>query len=168
MTVGGDWPRKFSGQYRGAMRKAGRAHVPVSERGAAAVEFAIVCSLLFLVVFGIIEFSMLLYDKAVITNASREGARAGIVYDSDRNTGSVTKAATDAANQSCTGSLISFGASQAPVVTVNAGGANSGDPLTVTVSYRYTFLVFPNLSRLFGGSFGSSLNLSSQTIMRME
>ena len=48
--------------------------------GAAAVEFAIVVPLLLLLLFGIIEFSLLLYNKAMLTNASREGARFGIVY----------------------------------------------------------------------------------------
>jgi Flp pilus assembly protein TadG len=33
-----------------------------------------------MLLFGIIEFGIILYDKAMITNASREGARAGIVY----------------------------------------------------------------------------------------
>ena len=51
------------------------------QRGAAAVEFAIIAPLLFTIIFGIIEFSLLFYDKAVITNASREGARFGIVFD---------------------------------------------------------------------------------------
>ena len=50
------------------------------QRGGAAVEFAIVLPVLVLLIFGMIEFSTLLYDKGVITNASREGARAGIVY----------------------------------------------------------------------------------------
>ncbi len=50
-----------------------------SENGASAVEFALVLPLLLVLVFGIIEFSIFLYDKAVITNASREGAQAGDV-----------------------------------------------------------------------------------------
>ena len=50
-----------------------------SENGASAVEFALVMPLLFVLIFGIIEFGIFLYDKAVITNASREGARAGVV-----------------------------------------------------------------------------------------
>ena len=49
------------------------------QKGAAAVEFAIVLPLLLMLLFGIIEFSVILYDKAMITNASREGTRAGIV-----------------------------------------------------------------------------------------
>ena len=50
------------------------------QRGASAVEFALILPVLFVLGFGIIEFSVALYDKAMITNASREGARAGIVF----------------------------------------------------------------------------------------
>ena len=46
-----------------------------SDSGAAAIEFAIVAPLLFVLLFGIIEFGAILYNKSVITNASREGAR---------------------------------------------------------------------------------------------
>ena len=51
-----------------------------SQKGASAVEFALVLPLLMLILFGIIEFGLLMYNKAMITNASREGARRGIVY----------------------------------------------------------------------------------------
>jgi hypothetical protein len=53
------------------------------QNGTAIVEFAIVLPILFLFVLGIIEFGALLYDKAVITNASREGARTAIVFHAD-------------------------------------------------------------------------------------
>ena len=49
------------------------------QRGTATVEFGLLLPVLLLIVSGIIEFGMALFDKAVITNASREGARAGIV-----------------------------------------------------------------------------------------
>ena len=49
------------------------------ERGAATVEFAIIAVVLLMIVFGIIEFGILMFDKHILTNASREGARAGIV-----------------------------------------------------------------------------------------
>ena len=55
-----------------------------SERGAAAVEFAIVLPLLAAVLFGIMEFSLIMYDKALITSASREGARFGSLYKTAR------------------------------------------------------------------------------------
>lgn len=45
------------------------------ERGAAAVEMAIVLPLLLLVVGGLVDLGRAYYLNAVITNASREGAR---------------------------------------------------------------------------------------------
>ena len=54
-----------------------------SQKGASAVEFALILPILILILFGIIEFSVILYDKAMITNASREGARKGIVFRAD-------------------------------------------------------------------------------------
>ena len=50
-----------------------------SQRGAAVIEFALILPLLLIVLVGTMDASLALYDKAVITNASREGARAGIV-----------------------------------------------------------------------------------------
>jgi Flp pilus assembly protein TadG len=41
------------------------------QRGGSALEFAIVLSLLVLILFGIIEFGLVLYNQQVITNASR-------------------------------------------------------------------------------------------------
>jgi Flp pilus assembly protein TadG len=49
------------------------------ERGAAMVEFAIVAPLLFVLVFGIIDYGRYFYWYARVTNAAREGARAGSV-----------------------------------------------------------------------------------------
>ena len=57
-----------------------------NQKGAAIVEFAIILPLLLLLIFGMIEFSLLMYNKAMITNASREGARRGIVYRVDPTT----------------------------------------------------------------------------------
>ena len=50
-----------------------------SERGVAAVEFAIVFPLMLLLMFGIIEFGTMMYDQIMVTNAAREGARWGSV-----------------------------------------------------------------------------------------
>jgi Flp pilus assembly protein TadG len=46
-----------------------------SERGAAAVEFALVSILLLVIVFGIIEFGFLWLQSFYIANAAREGSR---------------------------------------------------------------------------------------------
>ena len=135
-----------------------------SQKGAAMVEFAIVLPVLLLIVFGIIEFSLALYNKAVITNASREGARMGIVYAEPAIT---TGEITTTVENYCQDFLVSFGAAAAPATTV-AGGpcgeGTSGNSLTVTVDYQYTFLVLPNFSNFLG----PNLNLSAETVMRCE
>ncbi len=133
-----------------------------SEKGASAIEFAIVLPVLVLLIAGIMEFSVLLYDKAVITNASREGARAGIVFSDPPISDAEIEAIV---NNYCAGHLITFGAAPGATTSVSrAGSGSAGDPLTVSVNYHYDFLVIPNfLNNLVGG-----INLAGQTVMRAE
>jgi|LGVF01.1.fsa_nt_gb Flp pilus assembly pilin Flp len=50
-----------------------------SENGAVAVEFALIAIFLLTLIFGAIDFGLLFYNKQVLTNATREGARKGLV-----------------------------------------------------------------------------------------
>lgn len=47
------------------------------QRGAAAVEFALVVPMLILLVFGITDFGLMFNNSSVFANASRDAARAG-------------------------------------------------------------------------------------------
>ncbi len=59
-----------------------------SEAGAAAVEFAVIMPLLFLLIFGIYEFGRMYNAKVSMTGAAREGARVmAIRNDSSCNAG---------------------------------------------------------------------------------
>jgi hypothetical protein len=51
------------------------------ERGATVVEFSVIASLLLLVVFGILEFAFIFYQRHYIANAAREGLRVGVRAD---------------------------------------------------------------------------------------
>lgn len=139
------------------------------ERGAAAVEFALILPLLVVLVFGIIEFSILFYNKAMITNASREGARAGIVYNFPNRPSAAD--ITDIVNSYCASHLITFAnPAQGPITVVNGIGGGSGANLTVTVTYDYDFLVLPNFLGAFfsNANFGNSITLGATTVMRLE
>ena len=133
-----------------------------NQRGVAALEFALILPLLVLLVFGITEFGVALYDKAVITNASREGARQGIVYAyPDRITNGEI---INTVNNYCRDHLINLGGASTVGVDISRSGNSSGDHLTVRVSYRYSFLVLPN----FISTLTSGINLVAETVMRME
>lgn len=134
-----------------------------NQKGAAAVEFAIIFPLLMVLAFGIIEFSVLLYNKAMITNASREGARSGIVFADPRVSNTDI---TNVIHQYCSNSLITFGSANVPIVTISRSGAGTepGDNLTVSVQYHYDFLVLPNLIE----NLMTGLDLNATTVMRME
>lgn len=65
------------------------------ERGAAAVEFALVVPLLLLLVFGIISYGMMLSFRQGLTQAASEGARAAAVTLVDADKKSAAAAAVD-------------------------------------------------------------------------
>jgi Flp pilus assembly protein TadG len=48
------------------------------DRGASAVEFALVLPLLLLVIAGIVDFGRAFFTQVILTNAAREGARAAV------------------------------------------------------------------------------------------
>jgi Flp pilus assembly protein TadG len=133
-----------------------------SQAGLAALEFAIVLPVLILILFGIIEFGLLLFNKQVITNASREGARSGIVNQFPRM--SNTEIAS-IVNSYCQDYLVSFGSTSSPSVSISRTGTEFQDDLIVTVSYQYDFLVLPDLPYL---SLPGQINLSAHTVMKYE
>jgi Flp pilus assembly protein TadG len=139
------------------------------QKGVAAVEFAIILSVLMMVILGIIEFGLLLYDKQVITNASREGARAGTLVVNPRLSDAGIQAVV---NNYVANNLVTFSSTPTlPVTTIvrvlDGEGIpqnDFGDDLTVTVTYNYAFLALPN----FVTSLAGVETLVATTVMRME
>jgi Flp pilus assembly protein TadG len=128
--------------------------------GQALVEFALVLPVLILLLLGIVEFGLLLYNQQVITNASREGARYGIVARIPRMPADSIEAVVDAYAGS---RLITFGSGE-PQTDVSWDGTTFGDNLTVLVTFDYDFLVLPNfVGALVGGS-----TLEARTVMKYE
>ncbi len=132
------------------------------QKGAAAVEFALIAPLLFTIIFGIIEFGLLFYDKQVITNASREGARYGILWNPTRPT---DQQIMDRVETFTLNKLVTFGATDQPITTTIEGvDGEPGDDLTVTVTYVYDFLLLPN----FISALSDITTLRAVTVMRLE
>ena len=145
--------------------------------GVSAVEFAIILPLLLVIIFGIIEFGLVLFNKQVITNASREGARAGIVARNPR----ISPNEIEQIVEAYTGSyLMTFGSDNETYVTIfvydSSGNVKTeepafGDELEVTVDFNYEFLIFDAILSLVSGGEGNgwgTLPLSARTLMRYE
>ena len=127
----------------------------VAQRGVALVEFALMLPVMVLLVFGAITFTVALYDKSVLTHASRQAVRAWVVTKPLMTKDAVQQIASGL----CQYQLISFGAGSVTCVPVATGPDTpvSGDVLTVSVSMSFTGLyVFKNLQ------------INSQTSMKFE
>jgi Flp pilus assembly protein TadG len=133
-----------------------------SDRGSIALEFVLVFPFLMLVLFGIVDVSLLLCDKAVITNASREAARAGVVVRIPQMTVSQI---SNVALGYVQNNLVTGGTATTPTVAVNqSSGTSPGSPLQITVTYQYCGLVL-------GSAFASltgPITLSATTVMNYE
>ena len=110
--------------------------------GATTVEFAIMVPLLLLLTFGIIEFGLLLFNKHIINNSSREGARAGIVAREDRfNAGSLADDIDVAGTVSnwIGNHLVTFGGTGIPQVYIEIVEDVDDDPTTLEQCDSATF-----------------------------
>jgi hypothetical protein len=78
---------------------------------------------------------MIMYGREVVTNATREGARAGIIMKIPAVTsGQITTVATNY--------LTGTGVSAASVTfSVPASGGATGTPVTVNATYNYPWLI---------------------------
>src|SRR5215470_9165028 len=96
------------------LRAAKRRH---EERGASAVEFALVVPFLLLIVFGIIVYGMVFAQSLSLSNSARQAARSGVI--SGTTCAQITALAHDAA-----GTIGMSGA--ATTVSVNRGLTSAG------------------------------------------
>ena len=126
------------------------------DRGAAAVEFALLLPMLLLLVFGIIDFGRALNAQITLTQAAREGARLDALGKSN------VVAGTQAA---------ATGLSPVTVTVTTSCPANAGAGVNATVKAAYTFkFVTPisSISRMFGKSFGANMVLTATGVMPCE
>ena len=125
-----------------------------SQKGNVVVEFALILPLFMSLLFGVISFSVALYNKTVLTMATREGARAGAKYVSNRTDATIASAASTAARLVCENNLISFGSNMTCDIPTPSVQNNI---LTVTANINYT-----------GVFIFSEIPISAQTSMRLE
>ena len=121
------------------------------ERGAAAIELALILPLLLLVLFGIMEFGRAYNVQVSLTQAAREGARYAAVHYQEGGL-NVSGAALSAAP-----ALDGLGVT----VTDNASSCAPGSNVNVTTSVS-----LPSMTGFLDGIGIFPLNLSGVAVMR--
>ena len=101
------------------------------ERGAAAVEFALVLPILVMFIFGIVEFGRAYNARIKLTSAVREGARAVAL-------GGTTLTVADI-EQTTRGAATGLNASEITVTAVRCAGTPLPVNGTVTASYPFRY-----------------------------
>jgi hypothetical protein len=145
------------------------------QKGASLVEFALILLAFLSLLFGVIEFGLVIYNQQVINNAAREGARAGIVVREPRLIGGVTEFRTTRdeikaiVRSYAEKNLVTFGSDSLKNenIDVEKEGDSFGDFLTVETRYRYDFLVISQLAGLFEIEI-PPINLLARARMAME
>lgn len=125
------------------------------ERGMAMIEFALLLPVVMLLTFGAITFTVGLYNKAIMTYASRQAVRAWAVTKPILTRDNVQQIA----GSFCQNQVISFGTTAATCVPLAVGPdlPAPGDVLTVSVTLNFT-----------GIYIFKDLQIHSQTSMKFE
>ncbi len=142
-----------------------------SQSGATAVEFALVLWLLTLLLFGMIEWGLYFFNRQVLANACREGARAGIVSRAARlSNAEIEQVVRDFSERH----LVTFGSNTltVPIKPIDDDMRDGFDPstnrctrfgcdLAVSARFTYTFLFLPAIGI-------DSLDIETVAQMKME
>ncbi|MGQ9922029.1 MAG: TadE/TadG family type IV pilus assembly protein [Desulfobacca sp.] len=139
------------------------------QEGAVAVEFALVITILLFILGGVIDFGHYLYLRHVATNASREGARFGVVYStswpsescwpSDSDIIAYVTSKYNDSLRSCNGS--------GPTVTIRRSGNTSGSDLTVEVETTKEWFILNTFIRKLPSA-DALLKPKGVTVMKLE
>jgi Flp pilus assembly protein TadG len=140
-----------------------------SDTGAAAVEFALLLPIFLILLFGIVDISLLVYSKSVLGNAAYEGARLATLGASVAD----VRASSVAAASGLVGSPpgVQVTCTQSPATECNkwtaatSGFAPSGAVVKVTLTYQNSWLT-PVAA--FIPSLGPSMTINGASTMVVE
>ncbi len=133
-----------------------------SESGAALVEFTILMPVLFLILFGIIEFGMIIFAENNMTNAAREGARTAAV------SGGTLAAANTAACKWLVGTGQTFTITSTDTCAGSTGYGDVKSQITVSAASASIFNSFLTFTNGQLGVSSWSGNFSAAATMRKE
>jgi len=127
----------------------------------AMVEMVIILPLLFMLLFAMVEFSVLFGRWQTLSNAAREGARTAVVFRRNCNTATVEAEVRQRVKDYAVPLGMALGDGDISVSGVCGASDTSS---SVNVVFPHTFRVLPN----FAESVSSTVNLVGRSVMRNE
>jgi Flp pilus assembly protein TadG len=129
-------------------------------RGQALVEFALIVPIFMVIAFGTIDFGLAFDASIGISNAAREGARAGVTTPTLAAISARVREVAGRLNDSSLTISVSCKTATGAACAGGLSGAVSGTTIVVTVGYSY-----PMITPI---AFGTRIPLSSTAQMRVE
>ena len=123
------------------------------QRGATAVEFALIVPLLIVLVLGIAEFGRAFQVQGTLSAAAREGVRVMALQNNPAAARAAVENAATSLSPTITDAEITISPASCP--TANTGSTS----VQLTISYPMPYLT---------GFFGSGLNLTGTGVMRCD
>jgi Flp pilus assembly protein TadG len=120
----------------------------INNSGTSLVEFAIVCFVFLLFIFGIIDFGYYFFHQHVLKDATREGARIAVL-------GGITQAEIEKA---VTDKLVLL-KTTGETINISPNPPTPGGAVTVTVTIPFSFIVLPKLAGVNIPSVSSSITM---------
>jgi Flp pilus assembly protein TadG len=121
------------------------------QRGASAVEFALIAPVLILLAFGIVEFGRAFQVQATLSAAAREGVRLMALQNNPATARARAESVATGLNPVLTDTQITFTPAACPATYT------PGATVTMTIRYREPFLT---------GAFGAGADLTATGVMR--
>lgn len=109
-----------------------------SERGAAAVEFALVVPVLIMLLLGIMEFGRAYSAQTTLSNAAREGVRVMAINNSESNAKAAAKNVAGVLHPGLKDEKIIFKYQTTPATTPAPTACAANIQVTVTIDYSLT------------------------------
>jgi Flp pilus assembly protein TadG len=135
-----------------------------SRRGIATVEFALIVPVLLVMLLGLIDFGMAMYEKMELTSAVRAGAHVAIADAYENDTTAIQAAVNNSTNISGISVATSCACGDSTSIACDAASTCADDTYYITVTatkdFVPLFLAFPGIS--------NPITLTSTVTMRYK
>ena len=140
------------------------------QRGVAAIEFALVFPLFFVVLYAIVAYGLIFAASQTLSLAAQEGGRAALRFEGETSLTQAYQLRTSAACSTAQGLVAWLPASGLTATCTNAACATTGSTsmqcVTVQMSYNYQgFPLVPNLPMM---GFATPKTLGAQVVVQLD